>query len=167
MKKHIYKLIPLSLIFLFAGCNKNSSKNESSYLEYSYNNSTQEAIVTGMNDSKVTDVVIPDTVTYDNVTYKVTSIGVDAFKASSTTSSNLLSIVLGNNVTKIDTEAFYNCTSLRYIKFSDSLKTIKTAAFYNCTSLVNVEFPEAVTTLAQKAFMNCSILYIYQRILIN
>ncbi len=159
MKKHIYKLIPLSLVFLCAGCNNNNSKNESSYLEYSYNNSTNEASVTGMNDSTVTDVLIPDTVTYDNVTYKITSIGVDAFKASSTTSSTLQSIVLGNNITKIDTEAFYNCTSLRYIKFPDSLKTIKTAAFYNCTSLVNVELPEAVTTLAQKAFMNCSSLY--------
>lgn len=158
MKKHIYKLIPLSLLFLIVGC-KNNQTNESSYLEYSYNKTTLEASVTGMNDLKVTDVVIPDTVTYEDVTYKVTSIGVDAFKASSTTSSTLASIVLSDNIVKIDTEAFYNCTSLRYIKLSNNLKTIKTAAFYNCTALVNVELPETVQTLAQKAFMNCSSLY--------
>ncbi len=159
MKKHLYKLIPLSLMFLMVGCKNSNSNTESNYLEYSYNKSNNEASVTGLSNLNITDVVIPDTVTYENVTYTITSIGVDAFKASSTTSSNIRTITMSDNITKIETEAFYNCTSLRYIKLSKNLKTIKTAAFYNCTALVNIELPETVSTLAQKAFMNCSSLY--------
>ena len=43
-------------------------------------------------------------------------------------------------VTKIETEAFKNCTKLGTVVFSRSMGTIATRAFYGCTNLYRVEF---------------------------
>ena len=53
------------------------------------------------------------TVTIDGVEYKVTSIGKKAFRNN----KSLKEVVIGKNITKIETKAFYGCKNLRKVTF--------------------------------------------------
>ena len=65
------------------------------------------------------------------------------------------SIVVPNDVTRIKSYAFRNCSSLISIKLSDSLTSIEHHAFYNCYSLTSIEIPEGVTGIGDYAFYQC------------
>jgi hypothetical protein len=81
-------------------------------------------------------------------------------------------------IKEIGTQAFYGCTSLRYIELPDTITTIGGASFMLCkltsikipdsvttieysafamnTGLKEVEIPESVTNIGQNAFYGCS-----------
>lgn len=73
-------------------------------------------------------VVIPEEVTYNGTTYSVTSIGNNAFRASSALSE----VTIPTSVTSIGTYAFYNCTALHNITIPNNVKTIGSYAFSGC-----------------------------------
>lgn len=52
--------------------------------------------------------------------------------------------------------AFYNCTSLDDVEFSNDLKSIQTFAFYGCKSLTHITIPENVTTIGISSFAYCT-----------
>lgn len=68
---------------------------------------------TGSSDKTKKKVIIPKTVTIDGVEYKVTSIGKKAFRNN----KSLKEVVIGKNITKIETKAFYGCKNLRRVTF--------------------------------------------------
>lgn len=74
------------------------------------------------------NVIIPETFECDGVNYKVTSI---AYRG------------------------FYECESLVYIEFPNSLKSIGRGAFEHCSSLKSIIIPDSVTTIDRYAFSNC------------
>ena len=53
---------------------------------------------------------------------------------------------------RIDESAFYGCTNLTTINFSDSIRYIGDNAFYGCSSLKNIHWPLRLTTIGSKAF---------------
>ena len=70
--------------------------------------------------------------------------------------SNFSSLTIGNGVTSIGDEVFWNCSSLTSITIPDSVTTIGESAFNDCTSLTSVTIPESVTEIGDSAFSDCS-----------
>jgi len=156
--RKINKAFLLGAIVLFtASCaNKKEEKNDS-VISYTYNNTTNEATVTGFSlNQNLKSVVIPETVNFEDKTYKVTQIGEKAFAGTSSTSSILESVVLPDTITNIEEQAFARCINLRNIKLGNNIKTIKNFAFDKCQSLVNIELPDSVTSIGYGAFRNCT-----------
>ena len=63
-------------------------------------------------------------------------------------------IVTGGD--KIDSYAFYECSSLTEIQISNSVTEIGHGAFYECSSLVNFDIPSTVISIGEQPFYACS-----------
>lgn len=68
----------------------------------------------------------------------------------------IVSLILPDNLTNIDDEAFAGWMQLRYIFISASVTAIGKYAFYNCSSLTDMQIPESVTTIGEYAFYRCT-----------
>ena len=69
--------------------------------------------------------------------------------------SNLMKILLPENLTSIGSYAFYNC-SLTSITIPNSVTEIGKSAFSGCSSLISITIPNSVTSIGDEAFYNCS-----------
>lgn len=69
--------------------------------------------------------------------------------------SSLQKVILPNNITKIDFEAFMRCENLKYISIPETVKEIGSGAFGNCKSLMSIKLPNRVRRL-HRTFENCS-----------
>jgi hypothetical protein len=119
-----------------------------------------------LNDTLVTDLVIPDGVTsigayafrgYTKLTSveipdSVTSIGDYAFYGC----TGLTSMEIPNSVTSIGANAFYGCTGLTSVTIGNGVTSIGDYAFYGCTGLTSVSLGSNVTSIGNSAFYNCS-----------
>ena len=65
-------------------------------------------------------------------------------------------ITFDGEVTKIGTQAFYECRSLTSVTIPDSVTEIGDYAFYDCDSLTSVTIPDNVTEIGDCAFRNCT-----------
>ena len=72
------------------------------------------------------------------------------------TKSNLLKIVLPNNLKAIEQTAFFGCCSLTSITIPNSVTSIGEDAFFHCTSLTSVTIPSSVKSIGDSTFKNCS-----------
>ena len=117
--------------------------------------------------SKIQSVTIPES---------VTSIGLGAFKDCTkltqvTVSGELAWILDGafrncvklesidlskTKVQRIFSTAFYGCTALAEIKFSEELTEIGAKAFGDCTKLVKLDLPDSLVKVWEYAFSNCT-----------
>lgn len=67
-----------------------------------------------------------------------------------------------DNVTDINSKAFYNCSALKLRqstgggKISNALVNIGESAFENCKNITSVVFHSAIKTIGNNAFMSCS-----------
>ncbi len=66
------------------------------------------------------------------------------------------SIDILDSVTRIEDNAFYNCTSLTGITIPDSITIIGDSAFHSCTSLSKITIPDSVTSIGGSAFHSCT-----------
>lgn len=90
---------------------------------------------------------------------KLTSLGYQAFYQCSWLEefimpNSVTSLLRYNNSTSndYDSNTFRNCSSLKKIKFSDSLTTIPSSTCYGTSSLSELELPAALTRIEQYAF---------------
>ncbi len=69
-------------------------------------------------------------------------------------------LIKGNhyNIARIETNAFYNVTSLNSIKISEGITSIGAHAFSYCSSLKKVEFPASLTEIEGELFYGCNYL---------
>lgn len=58
--------------------------------------------------------------------------------------------------TTIEAYAFYKCTSLTDVSFSNNITTIGYNAFEDCKSLTSIILPDSVKTIERSAFLDCS-----------
>ena len=65
-------------------------------------------------------------------------------------------IIIPNSITKINTYAFYDCSSLTNIEILNSVTSIGDYAFRDCSSLTNITIPNSVTSIGDYAFLGCS-----------
>ena len=93
------------------------------------------------------DITIPDFVEYDGVEYPVTSIGEGAFKAS-----QLKSLTVGNNISLIKTEAFYQCRVDDFM-FEDGSKLKEVARMAFCMAEIpELILPKGLVKIGELAF---------------
>ncbi len=71
---------------------------------------------------------------------------------------NLQKVNFGENsaLTRINYQAFYECTALTAFNAPDTLQGIDGYAFYNCRSLATLTFSNALKYISYNAFQNCS-----------
>ena len=71
-------------------------------------------------------------------------------------SSKFTELILGDNIEKIGSYAFYNYSSMTSVTIPDSVTSIGNNAFYNCTSLENTTIGNGVTAISSSAFNGCT-----------
>lgn len=107
------------------------------------------------------DIVIPDSVvlpasfSQPQRVYKVTSIDKNAFYVYNGVENKLKSVVIGNNVTKIEDGTFRNCSNLVSVTLGTKINSIGDRAFYNCPKLTSVTIGSNVKTIGPWAFSSC------------
>ncbi len=105
--------------------------------------------------------------TYDQVSKTLTISGTDAMadylyysQPWNNFQNDIQNIVIGNGVTSIGTEAFYECSSLESLTFASGSKltTIGDKAFWGCnnTNFTTLDLPASVQSIGSYAFNNCS-----------
>ncbi|MBR4726705.1 MAG: leucine-rich repeat protein [Clostridia bacterium] len=62
----------------------------------------------------------------------------------------------GLPVTRIDQNAFENCTRLTSVTMPESVVSIGSSAFSGCTGLTQVTIPDSVTSMGSSAFIDCT-----------
>lgn len=72
--------------------------------------------------------------------------------------ANIVSLIVGNNLSGIGTYAFYSCASLGKITLSNALNTICDSAFEECVNLneVDIDFNSNLNAIGARAFYNCN-----------
>ena len=76
----------------------------------------------------------------------------------------LLSIVIPEGVTEIRANAFSGCTSLESVTLHENLITIWEQAFNGCENLATIVIPESVIKMGTAVFGGCSNLTIYAQV---
>lgn len=101
--------------------------------------------------STATKITIPSTVTVNGVKYKVTSIAANAFKNK----TKVKTIVVGTNVKKIGSNAFYGCTKLTTLQIKNTKITdsnLSAKAFNGIKKTTTVKVPSSKVTSYKKLF---------------
>lgn len=65
---------------------------------------------------------------------------------------------LGNNLKRIEEQAFWECSSLEKVGLPRGLEVIKKGAFFDCDNLKQVFIPDTITVIEDRAFSKCKIL---------
>ena len=71
---------------------------------------------------------------------------------------SLESVVIPNSVTSIGSYSFGYCKNLTSVTISNNVTSIGTYAFTGCSALASVVIPNSVTSIGNYAFQNCSTL---------
>ena len=66
------------------------------------------------------------------------------------------SSINGYPVTKIGTDAFWNCDDLIYVAIPEGLTSIGDSAFDDCNGLESINIPDSVTNIGYRAFYLCN-----------
>ena len=82
---------------------------------------------------------------------KVTRIGEMAYQYS-----DLVSVVLPESITVIDSMAFFGCDNLSSINFPAGLTRIGKKAFQGCTSLKSISLSDSLTEMRDGVFSGCN-----------
>ncbi len=120
------------------------------YYNLDENNRTAKVTASTFYDKYSGDIIIPDVINHNETEYFVTEIESFAFL-----SSDLTSIVIGNNVIKVGDLAFSGCINLLSVIFPSNLQVIGMSAFYNCSKLKSIVLSESINTIEEAAFANC------------
>ena len=92
-----------------------------------------------------------------NLTYKLKEYGsIDYYyHAPFYKNYRLKSVTIGDSVTAIGEELFYNCEKLTYAIIGNNVTEIGMDAFYSCDSLRSITIPSSVVEIGKSAFAYC------------
>lgn len=116
--------------------------------------------------TNITALNIPSTVSANGNTYTVTTVGKGGFESftemNSIVKPNNLSVgatlTIPNTVTKISSNAFWNCVNFRgTLNIPSSVTEIGEGAFFQCEGFSgSLVIPDSVTSIGYSAFQGCS-----------
>ena len=84
--------------------------------------------------------------------------GGEAAENATAVPSSLDKLIIGNNVTKVEANAFAGCKTLSAVRFAGESVELGEFAFYGCSDLVYVDM-ETANKISAYAFGECSSLY--------
>jgi hypothetical protein len=70
--------------------------------------------------------------------------------------SNLVEIILPNNLTSLGSYAFMNCSLLESITIPETVTSIDSYCFYSCSSLKNITLPQNLNDMGGEVFAYCT-----------
>ena len=70
--------------------------------------------------------------------------------------NDITKVIIGDNVSKIGSRAFFNCKNLTSVTIGNSVTNIGDKAFLACSKLQSVTIPNLVTSIGDEAFAGCS-----------
>lgn len=111
-----------------------------------------DGILFSKNESELIKYPLARKDTTYNVPEKVTKIARGAFRYC----YNLKNIKLPENLTQIDTYAFFGCNSLVDINIPKKITSIEEFTFFECRNLKSLELPENIKSINANAFYNCN-----------
>ena len=121
-------------------------------VKYEVNKQERKAVVVGLADRNSSTMEIQE---------KVRGYIVSEIKSNAFRNCSLESITIPASASNIGVHAFYNCSSLKSIKMTDSNYSqdynysIGDEAFYYCRSLTSINIPSSVTSIGNGAFKDC------------
>lgn len=74
---------------------------------------------------------------------------------------DLTNFVCPDTVTSVDSYAFYGHSEMKSVKLSNNLQKISSALFLDCTGLKQLSVPESVVSIDMIAFSNCGLERVY------
>lgn len=126
-----------------------SQSTQTDAFTYKLNKDETGYIVTGYEGTEA-DIRIPDV----HEDKPVTAIGQRAFYKN----ESIQTLIMGENVTLIDSYAFFGCTALKEATLNDGLQKIGASAFTNCTALTAIGLGKTLKTISGYSFYGCSAL---------
>ena len=115
-------------------------------LEFEFNENDNAYTLVGIGDCTLSKIVVD---TYDNL--PVTFINYEALSEC----ESIKELVIGKNVAKIGSGAFYGCTSLESVQIEEGVTEIGAQAFRGCVLLKEISIPSTVTVLEYATFSEC------------
>ncbi len=123
-----------------------------------------------INNSLVTDLVIPDIVTEINdyafrgatcltsvtIPESITNIGTAAFSSCSELTTVNFNAINCTTMGSAGVSVFSSCTSLSTLNIGDNVKNIPANAFKNCSGLETITIGNSIESIGDYAFYNCS-----------
>jgi hypothetical protein len=135
---------------VFRGCNGNVFKKvkisdleawcKITFADNSYANPLIVAHHLYLNESEITDLVIPNT---------ITTLGTFQFESC----HGITSLTIPSNVTDLGLATFYDCRNLTTVNIAPGLTTIGVNMFNACDNLTSINIPNTVTTIQHGAFI--------------
>ena len=153
MKKMLFALLCVVILFIFVGCNTNkkcldcdkSISNDFLFCPYCGNeqtdNNTSENVSSGFKYTIYSDGK---------------SCGIEGIGVCTDTEIIIPNKIEGCTVVTIGERAFENCTNVTSIKIPETVTSIGASAFYGCSSLKELYLPAGITKIGDRAFQKCS-----------
>ena len=148
------KLSLLTMFAIFANISVSATDFTVDYLGYnviSFENMTCEVDNYSTSYSAPINAEIPSTVEYNGKTFTVVKIGQYAFSFS-----HIISVTIPNSVTSIEDNAFWDCSTLKYITIPNSVTSIGDQAFSECSSLTSATLSNGLQSIVDRVFNECS-----------
>ena len=158
--------------YTFSGCNslqevKISDLSAWCYIDFQYaeNNPLYYAHHLFLNNTEVTNLVIPEGITelkrhafrdckgLKSITFPAGFTRIGHWALAGT---ELTSIDIPEGITNIGESAFGWCQSLTSITFPESVTLIESGAFQNCSMLQSVVLPSSIISISASLFYNCT-----------
>lgn len=120
---------------------------------YGIDKTEGKAVVLGLTDATIKNLVLANEVTFDDVSYPVKEIGNSAFRENGT----IETVQLPNQLECVGPYSFLMCRKLKSIALPDACQFVDTCAFQQCVSMTSIDLNQ-IKKLGVQAFWGDSAL---------